>query len=233
MISSDLKNNEKAILNRIKVACDHSNRAVDSVKLIWVSKTKPIEDVDAAYALGAKDFGENKVQESIEKFSVRRPGADLHLIGPLQSNKMRKIAQIAQWIHTMTSVKSLDKLDRICAEENVKLRVLIQINTSKETTKSGVAMEEAEEFLEKLPNYANLLYCGLMTIGINTGVAEDSRECFSFLRNLKEKFYNKDERFNKFTELSMGMTGDLEIAVEEGATMVRIGTALFGARNYQ
>lgn len=232
MIESILKQNEIKILERIKKACLNSQRDENTVKLIWVSKTKPIESVEEAYALGAKDFGENKVQESIEKFSVSRPDAVLHLIGPLQSNKMRKIVKIAKWVHTISSYKNLERLNRICEEEKVKLNILFQVNTSGEDTKSGIDLVEAEQFLEKLPKYANLLYCGLMTIGVNTGVAEDSREGFAFLRNLRNKFLKKDERFENFTELSMGMTGDLEIAIEEGATMIRIGTALFGARNY-
>jgi pyridoxal phosphate enzyme (YggS family) len=220
------------IEERIARACRASGRKPQDVRLIWVSKTKPIEMVQGAYMAGARDFGENKVQEVVEKFSEREADMQVHVIGPVQSNKIRKAVERADWVHTLHRYKDIDRWQRVCKEEKKIMKVLLQINVSGEDSKSGVPLAEAREFLENLPMSPNLLYCGLMTIGINTGIAEDSRAGFLALRDLRDEFLGRDDRFSDFRELSMGMTDDLEVAVESGATMVRIGTALFGARDY-
>lgn len=222
----------EALELRISAACKQSNRTRESVLLIWVSKFHPMESVEKALQIGAKDFGENRVQEAVEKFSEKRPGVRCHIIGPVQSNKLRHAATVANCIHSIADVKSVEKLERICSELGKKLDILFQVNTSEEETKSGVSMDAAENFLLSLPNSPHLRYRGLMTIGKNTGVAEDSREGFAFLRRLQEKMLSRGGAFENFTELSMGMTGDLEVAIEEGATMIRVGTALFGERDY-
>lgn len=228
----ELREHAQQVRGRIDKACVACGRDPLSVKLVWVSKTHPITDVEAAVQAGAVDFGENKVQEALEKFSVARPGISLHIIGPVQSNKWRKAASVAQWIHSVESMDALRKYDAVCAELGKTLDVLFQINTSEEESKSGLDMQNAEAFLQSLPKLERIRYRGLMTIGKNTGVAEDSRSGFAWLRNLRDAFLGKDERFAQFTELSMGMTDDLEIAVAEGSTMVRVGTAIFGARSY-
>jgi len=228
----ELLSNAAHVQRRITDACTQCHRDPASVKLIWVSKTKPLSDVEAALFAGARDFGENKVQESVEKFSVVRPGVSLHVIGPVQSNKLRKAAQVAQWIHSVDSLESLRKYDAVCAELGKTLNVLFQVNTSGEATKSGLSMDNAEQFLSELPGFSHLRYCGLMTIGINTGLAEDSREGFAWLRQLRDRTQARGGDFAQFSELSMGMTDDLEVAIQEGATMVRVGTAIFGQRNY-
>lgn len=219
-----------ALESRIADACRQSRRERSSVLLIWVSKFHPLESVEKALLLGARDFGENRVQEALEKFREKRPGVRCHIIGPVQSNKLRHAAEVADVIHSIADVKSVEKLERICAESGKTLDILFQVNTSEEATKSGVSMADAETFLRSLPEAPHLRYRGLMTIGKNTGVAEDSREGFAFLRRLQGKMLSEGGLFKDFTELSMGMTGDLEVAIEEGATMVRVGTALFGER---
>ncbi|GHV13946.1 YggS family pyridoxal phosphate enzyme [Fibrobacterales bacterium] len=239
-----MENSEKLIVslrqlqNRITAACGHANREPSSVRLIWVSKMQPLSAVEEAIQLGAREFGENRVQEALEKFLPAREGIKCRIIGPVQKNKLKKAASVAQSIDSIADLESVEKLESFCeefysargAETLKKLEILFQVNTSKEESKSGVPMQEAEEFLRALPTPNNLVYRGLMTIGKNTGNPEDSREGFSFLRNLRDKMFNSNPKFEQFTELSMGMTGDLEVAIAEGATMLRIGTALFGER---
>ena len=228
------------------------------MKLVWVSKFHPAEAVENAIALGATDFGENRVQEAELKFSEPRTAKDgsrvrCHVIGPVQSNKLKKAAIVADCIHSIASIEALEKLEKVCAAypgngndaSGKILDILFQVNAGEEETKSGLDVHEAEAFLNDLEkragasngdgkseNFPHLRFRGLMTIGKNTGVAEDSRECFAFLRGLQQKFLAKGGAFAHFDQLSMGMTGDLEVAIEEGSTMIRVGTALFGERDY-
>lgn len=228
---TELQNHAHQVQTRIALACEQTGRQVEDVRLIWVSKTKPLEDVEAACVAGARDFGENKVQEGLEKFSVSRPGVELHLIGPVQSNKLRKAAGIAQWIHSISDLRALQKLNQVCQELDKDLKILFQINTSQEFSKSGLSMENAKDFLMGLPALERLHYRGLMTIGVHSGEPEDSRAGFAWLRELRDHLSATGHApFQNFTELSMGMTDDLEVAIAEGATMIRVGTALFGQR---
>jgi pyridoxal phosphate enzyme (YggS family) len=224
-----------------------------------VSKFHPAEAVENAISLGATDFGENRVQEAELKFSAPRKALNgervrCHVIGPVQSNKLKKAAIVADCIHSIASIEAVEKLERVCAalpgengagaSQGKILDILFQVNAGEEETKSGLDVHEAETFLADLEkragaasdgkseNFPHLRFRGLMTIGKNTGVAEDSRECFAFLRTLQQKFLAKGGAFAHFDQLSMGMTGDLEVAIEEGSTMIRVGTALFGERDY-
>ena len=232
---------------RIAEACKIAGRSRESVKLVWVSKFHPAEAVENAISLGATDFGENRVQEAELKFSAPRMAKDgsrvrCHVIGPVQSNKLKKAAIVADCIHSIASIEAVEKLERVCAAlpgENGAgkiLDILFQVNAGEEETKSGLDVHKAESFLADLEkragNFPHLRFRGLMTIGKNTGVAEDSRECFAFLRTLRDKFLARGGAFAHFDQLSMGMTGDLEVAIEEGSTMIRVGTALFGERDY-
>ena len=244
---------------RIAEACKIAGRSRDSVKLVWVSKFHPAEAVENAISLGATDFGENRVQEAELKFSEPRKALNgervrCHVIGPVQSNKLKKAAIVADCIHSIASIEAVEKLERVCAalpgnggsgEQGKILDILFQVNAGEEETKSGLDVHEAEAFLADLEkragaasadgkseNFPHLRFRGLMTIGKNTGIAEDSRECFAFLRGLQQKFLAKGGAFAKFDQLSMGMTGDLDVAIEEGSTMIRVGTALFGERDY-
>lgn len=256
--------------SRIEAACKAAGRSRESVLLVWVSKFHPAEAVENAIALGAKVFGENRVQEAESKFAERRFAKDgspvqCHVIGPVQSNKLKKAAIVADCIHSIASIEAVEKLEKVCAglaasalpgvgnvaalpgdsADGKILDILFQVNAGEEETKSGLDVANAEAFLEELATLAgacgadgksekfpHLRFRGLMTIGKNTGVAEDSRECFAFLRKLQQKFLAKGGVFAKFDQLSMGMTGDLEVAIEEGSTMIRVGTALFGERDY-
>lgn len=243
----------KVLENRISTACANAGRNRESVKLIWVSKFHPAEAVANAISLGAKEFGENRVQEAELKFAVRPASLDgepvrCHVIGPVQSNKLKKAAIVADCIHSIESFEALDKLQKVCASlvdaghpAGKTLEILLQVNAGEEETKSGLDVSNADGFLAELESrataggvncYPNLKFRGLMTIGKNTGVAEDSRSCFAFLRGLQQKYMAKGGVFAQFDQLSMGMTGDLEVAIEEGSTMIRVGTALFGERDY-
>ena len=243
----EMREHLAALEARISEACKIAGRSRDSVKLVWVSKFHPAEAVVNAISLGATDFGENRVQEAELKFSEPRIAKDgsrvrCHVIGPVQSNKLKKAAIVADCIHSIASIEAVEKLEKVCAaypSENGAgkiLDILFQINAGEEETKSGLDVHEAEAFLADLESrgavYPHLRFRGLMTIGKNTGNAEDSRECFAFLRNLQQKFLAKGGVFANFDQLSMGMTGDLEVAIEEGSTMIRVGTALFGERDY-
>jgi hypothetical protein len=230
--SENMAANAALVRERIARACARAGRDPASVALVWVSKTKPAEAVRAAYGAGARDFGENRVQELVEKFSDPLPGVVRHLIGPLQSNKARKAVRCADVIHSVASLDLVRRLGQLAEEENRTLRLLFQVNCSGEGTKSGLAPEEVEPFLRTLPETPRLLYSGLMTIGPNTGNPEDARLPFRRLRSWRDAFFGTDGRFARFSELSMGMSEDLEVAIEEGATWVRVGTALFGARDY-
>lgn len=231
---NEMREHLAVVENRITEACKIAGRDRKSVKLIWVSKFHPIEAVKNALALGATDFGENRVQEAELKFSQKPAGVYCHVIGPVQSNKLKKAAIVADCIHSIASVEALEKLEKVCKEQNKILDILFQINAGEEETKSGLDICDAESFLQNLENssFSHLRFCGLMTIGKNTHNAEDSRECFAYLRKLQQKFLAKGGVFKDFTQLSMGMTGDLEVAIEEGSTMIRVGTALFGERDY-
>ena len=255
----EMREHLAALEARISEACKVAGRSRESVKLVWVSKFHPAEAVENAIALGATDFGENRVQEAELKFSAPRMAKDgsrvrCHVIGPVQSNKLKKAAIVADCIHSIASIEAVEKLERVCAalpgngadaSQGKVLDILFQVNAGEEETKSGLDVHEAEAFLADLEkragsadadgksaNFPHLRFRGLMTIGKNTGVAEDSRECFAFLRALQQKFLAKGGAFAHFDQLSMGMTGDLEVAIEEGSTMIRVGTALFGERDY-
>ena len=250
----EMREHLAALEARIDEACKIAGRSRESVKLVWVSKFHPAEAVVNAISLGATDFGENRVQEAELKFSEPRTALNgervrCHVIGPVQSNKLKKAALVADCIHSIASIEAVEKLEKVCAGFSANgqgkiLDILFQVNAGEEETKSGLDVHEAEAFLEDLEkrtgaavdgkseNFPHLRFRGLMTIGKNTGVAEDSRECFAFLRGLRDKFLAKGGAFAAFDQLSMGMTGDLEVAIEEGSTMIRVGTALFGERDY-
>ena len=224
--------NINPVLNRIARACELAGRNPADVSLVWVSKTHPLEAVKSAIARGAKQFGENRVQEAIEKFIPPIDGIVCRIIGPVQKNKLKKAASVAGAIDSIADLESVLKLEDICKECNKNLDILFQINASEEASKSGLAMEAAFDFLKNLPEPKMLAYKGLMTIGKNTGNPEDSRACFAFLRGLRDKILGSKPWFANFTELSMGMSDDMEVAIAEGSTMLRIGTALFGKRDF-
>jgi pyridoxal phosphate enzyme (YggS family) len=220
-----LLENLAEVRRRIAEAAERAGRDPAEIKLIAVSKTHPSEILRDAIAAGAGVFGENKVQEAESKIKeIGREKVEWHLIGHLQSNKARKAVQLFDLIHTLDSVELAERLERICNEENREsLSVLIQIDLAGESTKNGISQGEAVNLIEALRSYRHLKLSGLMII---PPYFEDVEKVRPFFRRLREI---RDERLPG-GELSMGMSHDFQTAVEEGATLVRVGTAIFGER---
>jgi PLP dependent protein len=236
-LTSALSHNAAGIRARIEAACTRASRNPADVELIWVSKTHPVETLVAAHDAGAKFFGENRVQEVLEKFPLPvHPGGtprdyELHLIGSLQRNKVRKVLPLCTTIHSVDSVELWETINRIAGELNVRRRVLIQVNTSGEANKSGIAPDSLLDVLANLPPAPHMDLIGLMTMGPVDGGPEAARPCFRHLAALlSEAQARVGGTHPLLAKLSMGMSGDFEVAVEEGAHYVRVGTALFGTR---
>jgi PLP dependent protein len=217
---------------RIRLVAGRCNRAASDITIIAITKTHPPMRVREALTCGATDFGENRIQEAERKIiEVGRTEARWHLVGHLQANKARRALKLFDVIHSLDSVELAKRLDRLCVEENRPLLpVLVQVNLGLEDTKSGVDESDLFEVAQTVESCSNLNLIGLMTVPPFFDDPEKVRPFFSRLRELRDRL--KEQGFFSGTvgELSMGMTHDFEIAIEEGATMVRIGTAIFGER---
>lgn len=225
---NQLKQRLDQVKERIATACQQAGRQPDEVTLIAVSKTKPVEMVKAYAHLGLDHFGENYVQEGVEK-AAQCPALTWHMIGPIQSNKTRAIAQHFNWIHSIDRFKIARRLNEQLANERAPLPVLIQVNTSGEASKAGVSPEALPALAEAIAELPNLQLRGLMTIPAPSQDLESQRKPFRHLRQLLAQL---NQQGFCLDTLSMGMSADLEAAILEGATMVRIGTDLFGPRAY-
>ncbi len=214
-------------------AAQRANRNVDEITLVAVSKTHPAASIEAAIAEGLIDFGENRVQEAESKIpGIGRNAARWHLIGHLQSNKARRAVELFDVIHSLDSPALAERLNRICEElGRESLPVLIQVDLGHEATKTGVDEHSLREMVNVLGRCSRLRLRGLMTLPPFFDEAEQVRPFFRRLRELRDKLQTEGAFEDRIGELSMGMTHDFEIAIEEGATMVRVGTAIFGARN--
>ncbi|MBC7798898.1 MAG: YggS family pyridoxal phosphate-dependent enzyme [Pyrinomonadaceae bacterium] len=222
-----LRENLSEMHRRIESAAHRVGRNPNEITLISVSKTFPVDVLQNAIAAGATDLGENKVQEAETKVAeIGRDKARWHLIGNLQANKARKAVRTFDLIHTLDSVDLAQRLERICAEEKREsLEVLIQIDLAHETTKSGIDERDLPQLVETLRNCEHLKLRGLMIIPPFLEDVEKIRPYFKRLREIRNDIFE-----NERAELSMGMTNDFETAIEEGATMIRVGTAIFGRR---
>ena len=216
---------------RIEAACRRANRAREEVRLMAVSKAHPAEAIAEAAAAGLTLFGENRVQEFEAKRADLPSGIEVHLIGHLQSNKAAKAAAIFAAIDTVDSLRLLERLNEAAKQAGRRLPVLLEIKLSNESAKTGFdpTSVELQRTLERAPGLPHIEVRGLMTIAPLDENPESARACFRGLRNLRDELARKRSGIN-LRELSMGMSGDFEIAIEEGSTLVRIGTALFGAR---
>lgn len=217
---------------RLTAATEKSGRRPDEVRLISISKTHPASIVKQVMALGASDFGENRVQEAEGKIAeIGRNKVRWHLVGHLQANKARRAVNLFDVIHSVDSVDLAQRLDRLCAEEGrEKLPILIQVDLGHEVTKSGIDESELNHLVETIEPLVHLELMGLMTLPPFFDDPEQSRPFFRRLRELRDELNGRGAFGDRTGELSMGMTHDFEIAIEEGATMVRIGTAIFGER---
>ena len=213
---------------RMAAACTGAGRAVDSVRLLAVSKTYGPDAVRAAAAAGQRRFGENRVQEAAAKIPECPGNLEWHLVGHLQSNKAALAARLFDWVHSVDSAKLLETLDRQAGEAGRRLRVLVQVNVSGERSKSGLAPAAVPDVLALGSQLRQVQVCGLMTIPPLTEDPEKARPFFRQLREWRDSWAAATGL--DLPELSMGMTHDLEVAIEEGATCVRVGTGIFGAR---
>jgi pyridoxal phosphate enzyme (YggS family) len=222
------------IRGRIVVAARTAGRDPSSIRLVAVSKTFPIDAIREAYAAGQRDFGENRVQEALQKISS---GADLqirwHLLGHLQMNKVRKAAPAFSAIHSVDSVELLQKIDAAAAEAGGTPELLVQVDLAGETTKFGVPPADGRPLFDAAARCRAARVVGLMTLPPIPESPEDARPWFRRLRQLRDEWIAAGVQPSMLNELSMGMSGDFEVAIEEGSTMVRVGTAIFGSRHVQ
>ena len=217
---------------RVNAAVQRSGREPDAVRLIAISKTHPATVIKQLCQLGATDFGENRVQEAEGKIAeIGREKVRWHLVGHLQANKARRAVNLFDVIHSLETLDLAQRLDRLCAEEGRQsLPVLIQVDLGHEETKSGIDESELTDMVESLGPLTRVKLIGLMTLPPFFDDPEQSRPFFRRLRELRDELNQRGAFGDRTGELSMGMTHDFEVAIEEGATMVRIGTAIFGER---
>ena len=227
-----VKENLKDVEARVAAACERAGRKREDVTLIAVSKTKPVEMIREIMECGVVDFGENKVQEMCSKMEVITEPLHWHLIGHLQRNKVKYIVDKAYLIHSVDSMRLAQEIQKEAQKHEVTCNVLVEINIGGEETKSGVPKEEVMELVKGIAELPNVKVKGLMTIAPPVEKPEDARGYFKEMKAVFEEIKAADIPGVEMKELSMGMTGDFEVAIEEGATMVRVGTAIFGARNY-
>lgn len=224
--------NLKIVEEKIRQACERSMRERSEVTLIAVSKTKPVSMIREAMDSGIVTFGENKVQELLEKQSVLKEPLDWHMIGHLQRNKVRQVVGRVKRIHSVDSLRLAEQIQKDCEKQGLTADILIEVNIAGEETKFGLKPEETERVIREIATYPNVRVRGLMTIAPFVENPEENRVHFRNLHKLLVDINSKNIDNISMTELSMGMTGDYEVAIEEGATMVRVGTGIFGDRQY-
>lgn len=227
-----LKDQLQEVEKRIQAACDRAGRKREEVTLIAVSKTKPVETLQEAYDLGVRIFGENKVQELTVKYEALPKDIHWHMIGHLQTNKVKYIIDKAELIHSVDSLKLAETIEKEAAKHDLIADILVEVNVAEEESKFGMKMEEVIPFVEKVSAFPHVRVRGLMTIAPFVEDPEENRSIFADLHKLYIDIKNKNHDNDTVSVLSMGMTNDYEVAIEEGATMVRVGTGIFGARNY-
>lgn len=224
-----------AIEDRINAACHRAGRQPEEVTLIGVSKTFPAAVVQLGIEAGLRALGENRVQETADKIAQLAPVAALagvtwHLIGHLQSNKVRRAIELFGLIHSVDSLKLAERISLICGEMGRRMPILLEVNLGGESSKSGATEDEALSLCESISKLPHVVLCGLMTVPPYLDNPQDVRPYFRRLRMLRDEARRLGIVGPEFTNLSMGMSHDFEVAIEEGATFVRIGTSIFGTR---
>lgn len=228
MISDNIKKAE----DTIHAACERTGRHPADVTLIAVSKTKPLPMLLEAYQYGCRHFGENKVQELVDKYDKLPKDIKWHMIGHLQRNKVKYIIDKVFLIHSVDSLRLAEEISKEAQKKNITAHILIEVNIAEEESKFGVSGTEALPLLESISKLPSIIVEGLMTIAPYVENPEENRQYFVKLRQLSVDIMRKNIDNVNMNVLSMGMTGDYEVAVEEGATFVRVGTGLFGERYY-
>lgn len=227
-----IADNLNRVTESVNIACQKSNRAVQEVTLIAVSKTKPVPLLMEAYECGCRHFGENKVQELIEKYEMMPKDIKWHMIGHLQRNKVKYIVDKVCMIHSVDSLRLAEEISKEAVKKNLTVSVLIEVNMAGEETKFGVRPEDAEDLICSISQLPGVHIEGLMTIAPYVDDPELNRCHFSGLKQLAVDITSKNIDNVTMNVLSMGMTGDFSVAIEEGATCVRVGTGIFGEREY-
>lgn len=230
--SVDTAKNYQNVLNEMTEVLRKSGRDSNACTLIAVSKTKPVEMMLPVYEAGCRDFGENKVQEIMDKYDKMPSDVRWHMIGHLQTNKIKYIIDKVYMIHSVDSLHLAEAISKEAVKKNVTARILLEVNVAKEESKFGVTLEETAEFYKNVCKLPNLSVEGLMTIAPYVEDAEENRQYFANLRQLSVDTGIKKTDNNIGAELSMGMSGDYIVAIEEGATFIRVGTGIFGERVY-
>ena len=227
-----LAENLREVQAKVEAACKRANRNVEDVTLIAVSKTKPISMLEEIYNEGIRDFGENKVQELTDKYENMEKDIRWHMIGHLQRNKVKYIVDKVKLIHSVDSIRLAEAIEQEAAKKNVIVDILIEVNVAEEESKFGLKVEEVIAMVEEISTFSHLRIKGLMTIAPFVEDPEENRSVFARLRKLSVDINEKNIDNVSVEILSMGMTNDYEVAIEEGATMVRVGTGIFGERDY-
>lgn len=227
-MSNQITENLRVVRARLCAAARQAGRPPDAVRLIAVSKTVGRADVQTAYEAGLRDFAENRVQELLDKAPNLPADCQWHLIGPLQRNKVRHAVLAAAWIHSVDSLPLLERLERIAAEEGRCVSILLQVNVAEEESKHGFAVDAVRAALDQARTCRHAVCRGFMTMAPFDAGPATLRQVFGTLRTVRDRCVA--EFGMELPELSMGMSGDFEAAIAEGATMIRVGTALFGPR---
>ncbi len=227
-----IRENLMEVEKRIQAACDRANRKREEVTLIAVSKTKPVSALEEAYTEGIRYFGENKVQELTEKYEQLPQDICWHMIGHLQRNKVKYIIDKVDLIHSVDSVRLAETIESEAAKKNVDMDILIEVNVAEEKSKFGIKTEEVFAMVEEIAKFPHLHIKGFMTIAPYVENPEQNRDVFRCLKKLSVDIKEKNIDNVSSDVLSMGMTNDYEVAIEEGATVIRVGTGIFGEREY-
>ena len=227
---SGIEQNIKDIRSRIEKAAQKSGRGADEVKLVVVTKTVDAERVNEAIRGGIETIGENRVQEAEAKFKQITENVEKHLVGHLQTNKAKKAVELFDLIQSVDSIRIAEEISRRALQRGKVMDVLVEVNTSGEETKFGVEPEQVSSLIETISKFEGIKIKGLMTIGLFSDNPEDTRPCFKKLKLLFEEIKRANIPNVEMRYLSMGMTSDFEVAIEEGSNMVRVGTGIFGAR---
>lgn len=226
---STLTSNLHQVQQRLSQAAMQAHRPASEIRLIAVSKTKPAEAIEQVYLAGQHDFGENYLQEAIDKITALSHLTDIvwHFIGAIQSNKTRPIAEHFHWVHSVDRLKIAQRLSEQRPEHMPDLNVCLQLNISHEAAKAGISIDEVTQLAQAVSQLPRIKLRGLMAIPLNT---DDPALQHDFFRQMKQCLDHLNQQGFELDTLSMGMSGDMEAAIEEGATMIRVGTAIFGSR---
>lgn len=225
-----VRENLAQVRKHMEEACRRAGRQTDEVTLIAVSKTKPVSMLMEAYEAGARDFGENKVQEILEKRPEIPADARFHMIGHLQRNKVRQVIDQVTLIHSVDSLRLAEQIEHEAAKKELHVDILLEVNVAREGSKFGFFLEEVEAALREISKYPHITVKGLMTIAPYVEDPEENRDIFKKLHQVFIDMKSKNIDNSSMSVLSMGMTGDYQVAIEEGSTMIRVGTGIFGAR---